>query len=177
MTTGQFWIYMSTIVLSALVAVQVSEYLRMRSEKRARQMWIFKTLMATRATGLAPEHVQALNLIPLEFRGKRFKDVLQAWKSYLDHLSTSTTTEGWAGRKLDLFFDLVWKMSMKLGYDLDMADMRRTAYVPAGHGELEEDQTRIRKALMAILEGKSPLPVSPYQAPTTTTLPQKNSQQ
>jgi hypothetical protein len=53
MTTAQFWIYMLTIVLSALIAVQVSEWLKIRSEKRGRQLAIFAALMATRGTPVA----------------------------------------------------------------------------------------------------------------------------
>ena len=51
---------------------------------------IFRTLMATRATRLSAEHVQALNGIELTFYGggKKEKKVLEAWKAYHDHLNT-----------------------------------------------------------------------------------------
>jgi uncharacterized protein DUF6680 len=44
--------------------------------------------MATRAARLTPDHVQALNLIDVEFYSKRkkYKRVLDAWKAYHDHL-------------------------------------------------------------------------------------------
>src|SRR5437762_14138326 len=73
---------MSTIVLSALIAVQVSERLRIRSDKRSRQMWIFSTLMATRGTRLSQRHVDALHSISVEFDGKGA--IIDAWEKYLD---------------------------------------------------------------------------------------------
>lgn len=84
MTVNQFWFYMFTILLAPLVAVQVSEFLQKRKEGRARRVGIFKTLMATRANRLSGDHVQALNMIDIEFHGtdRRSKQVLEAWKAW-----------------------------------------------------------------------------------------------
>ena len=73
------------VLLSPLIAVQVTRYLDNKKEARERQLWIFKTLMATRASSLSPHHVEALNRIDLEFKAqtKKDKDVIEAWKVYL----------------------------------------------------------------------------------------------
>jgi hypothetical protein len=83
------------VLLSPLLAVQVQEWLEQFREKRIRKILIFETLMATRAAGLPPEHVRALNMIDLTFyggvpnkRSKKDQQVLDAWKEYLDQLST-----------------------------------------------------------------------------------------
>ena len=55
------------------MAVQVQKWLEVFREERGRKLWIFKTLMATRASAVSAEHVQALNMIDLEFREKRYK--------------------------------------------------------------------------------------------------------
>jgi hypothetical protein len=90
MTVSQFWIYMIAIMVSPLIAVQVSEFLNKRKESRGRRVGIFKTLMGTRASRLSADHVQALNTIDIEFHGKdkRSRQVLEAWKAYLNHLNT-----------------------------------------------------------------------------------------
>ena len=54
------------VLLAPVVAVQVQKWLELFREDRARKLWIFKTLMATRAATVSPEHVQALNMIDLE---------------------------------------------------------------------------------------------------------------
>src|SRR5439155_23554849 len=69
LVTPSDWLTVAAIVLAPLVALRVSVWLDRRKEKRQRQFLIFQTLMATRASGLAPEHVQALNMIDVEFYG------------------------------------------------------------------------------------------------------------
>ena len=64
----------AAVLLAPVVAVQVQKWLEQYRAERERQLRIFKTLMATRATGLSHDHVQALNLIDLEFQGDRFKE-------------------------------------------------------------------------------------------------------
>ena len=76
------------IVIAPVVAVQVQKRLEVFREQRGRKLWVFKTLMATRAATVSADHVQALNMIDLEFREKRYKRVTVAWKTYLDHLSS-----------------------------------------------------------------------------------------
>src|SRR5690349_11944146 len=96
------------VLLSPLIALQVSEVLQRRREKRQRRLHVFKTLMATRASGLAPDHVQALNMIDIEFHGSdaRSKAVLNAWKAHLDQLTSQQVDAAvWGARREDLFVD------------------------------------------------------------------------
>ena len=57
------------VLLSPLIALQVSDRLQQSRERRQRKVHVFRTLMATRAAALAPDHVQALNVIDVEFYG------------------------------------------------------------------------------------------------------------
>ena len=64
----------SATIFGPIFAVQVQKAVeRWRAESNRRD-GIFKTLMATRATRLAPTHIQTLNMINIEFRaaGKCF---------------------------------------------------------------------------------------------------------
>ena len=81
-------ISIAAIILGPILAVQAQKYIELRRDIRSRKLQIFRTLMATRATTLAPLHVEALNLIDIEFDAKKKKDkrVVDAWKLYLDHL-------------------------------------------------------------------------------------------
>lgn len=150
------------VLLSPLAAVQASSWLARHKERRERRLYVFRTLMATRASGLAAEHVQALNLIDIEFHGTdaKSKAVLNAWKAYLDHLSNSQV-EGvvWSAKREDLFVDLLYEMSRHLGYDFDKTHIRRTSYFPRGYGDLEVDQLAIRKGLAAIIKGEASFPI------------------
>ena len=129
--------------------------------------------MATRAAGLHPEHVQALNMIDIEFHGPgaKSKAVLDAWKAYLDLLNTPQTEPAiWGSRREDLFVDLLHEMGHYLGYDFDKTHIRRTSYFPRGYGDIEAEQAAIRKGLAAIIAGQGSFPiflagVNPANAP------------
>lgn len=157
------------VLLSPLIALQVSELLALIKDKKQRRFRVYRTLMATRATRLAPDHVEALNLIDVEFHGnnKKSKAVLNAWKAYLDHLNTDREPNAgvWDAKRDDLFVDLLYEMSRHVGYDFDKTHIRRTSYFPIGHGDLELDQWIIRKALRGILEGKLSFPIRLTEPP------------
>lgn len=150
------------VLLSPLVALQVSGLLQRRREERQRRLQVFKTLMGTRASGLAPEHVQALNMIDIEFHGpdSKSKAVLNAWKAYLDHLNSSQTDSAvWGSKREDLFVDLLYEMSRHLDYDFDKTHIRRTSYFPKGVGDLESDQLAIRRGVAEIMSGRASFPI------------------
>ena len=99
-----------TTFLAPLFAVQATQYVDRRRQRRSAQMQLFSTLMATRATNLSPRHVEALNLIDVVFYSKRRDDkqIRDVWKQYLDHLGTDQTTNpNWGNRRIELFVDLL----------------------------------------------------------------------
>ena len=59
----------AAVLLAPLIAIQVSVFLEIRREKRQRRLKLFRTLMMTRAARLVPDHVNALNMIDIEFSG------------------------------------------------------------------------------------------------------------
>jgi hypothetical protein len=76
-------------VAGPILAVQAQKWVERATEKRRQRLLIFTTLMTTRATRLAADHVQALNMIDLLFSDKNTKDktVLDAWRLYSDVLN------------------------------------------------------------------------------------------
>ena len=161
MTTSD-WLMILAVLLAPVVAIQVSVYLAGRAQKRQQRLTIFRTLMTTRAARMAFDHVNALNMIDVEFAGndKASKAVRAAWKAYLDHLNSGTeATEVWNARSEDLFVDLLHTMAVSLGYEFDKTHIRRNAYYPKGYGENEWDQLVIRRGIRELLEGKRVLPV------------------
>ena len=119
--------------------------------------------MATRANRLTAEHVQALNMIDIEFHGKdrRSRGVLEAWKAYLNHLNTPLPPDVWLSRGDDLFVGLLFAMAKSLGYSMDKTEIRSTSYFPTAHGRFEDEQGRLRTGMLDLLEGKRSLLVKP----------------
>lgn len=155
-------ITIAAVLLAPVVAVQVQKWLEVFREARGRRLWIFKTLMATRAATVSPEHVQALNMIDLEFRSKRHRKVTLAWKTYLDHLG-SYPKEGqvlqprWAEKRIDLLTQLLIEMGGSLGYEFDEVHVKKGIYAPEAHGRLEDENMLIRRGLLNILYGDAAL--------------------
>jgi len=153
----------AAVLLAPLVAVQVQKRLEVFREERGRKLWVFKTLMATRAANVSPDHVQALNMIDLEFRGKRFKPVTDAWKAYLDHLASfpkdedEATQKRWGEKRVDRLTTLLLEMGKSLGYEFDEVHVKKGVYAPEAHSQIENENTLVRRGLIRVLYGDASL--------------------
>lgn len=162
------WITIVAIFAGPFFAVLATEWIRRSHESRQRKIRVFRTLMSTRASRLSPTHVEALNLIDIEFDSKnpRERHVIEAWKLYHSHLGdVGYPKETWAARCAELLVDLLHAMSQCLNYPFDKSHIKNSSYYPDGYGELEEDQHAARKALVEVLEGRKPLSVISWMAP------------
>ncbi len=160
------------IIIGPIMAVQIQKLLERRRQKRQAKEGIFKTLMSTRGTPVSLLHVQALNLIDLEFYGtnKKDKTVVDAWKMYRDHLYNhpnnsqepdyKSKSESWGDKSRDLLTDLLFEMAQSLGYEFDKVHLKRGAYTPQVYGDTEFEQLYLRRKLVALFEGKTAIPIS-----------------
>ena len=156
------WLVVLSTLLSPLIAVQVTEYLNRRRQSRDEQMRMFRTLMATRASTLAVAHVQALNSIDVIFNGRAAPQeaVRRQWKQYLDHLNDkSYPREHWETRRKELLVELLDTMGKHLGFNFDKTHLKNQSYYPQGYGDLEAEQSALRRATFEIVSGKRPLPM------------------
>ena len=152
----------TAVVLGPIIAVQLTRYLDNKKEIRERKLWIFKTLMATRASTLSPHHVEALNRIDLEFdaTNQKEREVIEAWKAYLDLLGdTHIPQDQRVTRRVDLLIELLHKMAQVLDYDFDKTHIKNSSYYPRGYGKLEEDQAAIRRGVKELIEGRRVIPM------------------
>lgn len=167
------WINVAIIfatLLGPILAVQAQKWLERRRATEERRVHIFRVLMATRAAILSPGHIEALNAIPVEFYGTKgmLKQINDAWKLFLDHNThDAPTTEVWWQKRIDLFMDLLFLISQFLGYGFSQAQLKRDIYSPRAHGELENEQTIIRKGLVRLFNGETVLPMAVKEFPAT----------
>ncbi|PVE23176.1 hypothetical protein DC522_16970 [Microvirga sp. KLBC 81] len=157
-------------LLGPILAIQAQKMIERATEAKRRKLEVFHTLMATRATRLAPEHVQALNRIDIEFvdtsrrENARNKPVVDAYRIYLDKLSeraeqTEAAIRLWNQTCDELFIELLFAMSQRLGYTFDKVQLKRGIYHPQGHSETELIQNEIRDNYLRIISGQQPLAV------------------
>jgi hypothetical protein len=150
--------------------VQAQKAIERAREQRGRKSGVFHQLMATRAARVSAEHVQALNMIDLAFYGRRVfgihrrskaeASVLNAWREYHDHLNTRADDDAlsiWNVRSDELFINLLFAMATDVSYTFDRVQLKRGAYSPMAHGELEDQQKAIRTLAVKVLAGEIPL--------------------
>lgn len=156
------WLMIFAVLIGPVVAVQLTRYLDEKKEVRERKLNIFKTLMATRAYSVSWDHVMTLNKIDLEFdkSNKKEREVIEAWKEYLDLLGTKDISgETWNVKRVDLLVELLHKMAKVLDYDFDKTHIKNSSYSPIAHGKLEDEQSAMRQGLIEVFEGKRVLPM------------------
>lgn len=160
------------IVSGPIIALELQRFLDARREQKQRKLWIFRAIMANRATILNVNYVQALNLIDIDFSGdsKKDKEVRTAWKILLDHLTVPegkirTQAEITAAneRSIDLRVKLMKTLADALGYEFDEVQLKKGSYLPTGHSDLENEQNALRKRLLEVLNGNRRIPVGVFQ--------------
>lgn len=172
-----FAILLATIAAIIYGPVLAVELTRKKDRERAaedRKRLIFSVLMRTRKMPVHFDHVGALNQIQLEFHGHAA--VLQAYRLYLDNLSTAVppaanALENFIERRNDLLYDLLHEISIVVGTPIDRRDLDRLAYMPVGWNTEEEEIRSFRKAMMELLNGRTPLRVAPFQGATQNPFP------
>jgi hypothetical protein len=161
------------VIAGPILAVQAQKYIESIRESKNKKLRIFHTLMSTRATRLSQDHVAALNMIDIEFYGqtqfgKRIqssgeKKITNAWKVYNDHLNNKASAErieAWIDKSDELFTSLLYSMAQYLGYEFDEVQLKRDCYRPIAHGDIENEQHKLRQGLVAVLDGKKSIPMA-----------------
>lgn len=156
-------------VAGPILAVQAQKWIEKLNVRKSGQLRIFKALMATRATRVSVDHVQALNMIDIEFNGGRGRqtaaerEVVNRWRIYADHLNVKTDEEDkaavrvWTDKSDDLFTDLLEALAKCLGYPFDRVQLRRGIYFPRAHDEQERRRMVFENAICKVLTGETPL--------------------
>ena len=95
--------------------------------------------MSTRRLGISPEHVNALNLVEVDFYGE--PAVQEAWKAYLAHLNSSIDPAKnylWGENKEKLLASLLSAIASVLRLDVPAIEIFRGGYAPVGWEQREQ---------------------------------------
>ena len=169
------------IFVGPIFAILIARFLQNNKEKRERKLWVFKTLMVTRGTHSersSRDHVRALNLIDIEFSGK--KEVLVAWRKYhhiISHVETPLYTLIYDPDAA--LIDLLHSMSEVLGYKFKKEYIRRLSRVPRGYADKIRDEEQrsnlMLEALTKMLDGKNPPRIAVVGAEPKSSSPSPHS--
>lgn len=174
LTIADCLIILATL-LSPFLAVQSQKWIERATARSGAKKKIFHDLMGTRAHPLRVHqtHVQALNMIDVEFQGKPWHarnkldaEVIARWKIYASHLGLEVDDKNeaavlaWNVKGDDLFVDLLFAMSRALGYTFDRVTLAQGVYYPRAHGIAERKREIAEGLLLQVLAGKQPLAMS-----------------
>jgi hypothetical protein len=154
--------------LGPIFAVAVTLWREQRKENHSRRFYIFRTLMATRRLNISREHVDALNMIEVDFYG--VTKVQAAYRAYLAHLNhTGPADQQWGDRRLDLAAQLLHELSVAMKMPIGKIDLRSGGYSPLGWG----GRDTIERYLLDVAGGKESVPIRvtslPPQPPSPPT--------
>ena len=165
------WLMMLAVVLGPILAVQIQKFIERKSESKNNKLKVFQNLMTTRASTLAYQHVSALNMVGLEFNEKKYSKVINAWKTYLDHLNSYPKDDVnmqkiWSEKKDDQLSDLLYEMGISLNFEFDKVHIKKAGYSPQAYVDQELQNNFIRRELTEILLGNKSIPMSVVEFPT-----------
>lgn len=170
------WLVIAAIIIAPILALQIQKFIESRKQLNERKMYIFRTLMATRATPLSPLHVEALNMIDIVFH--KDKRLVDAWKLLLDNFANypkdlkdpnyQTKLTASAEKSNELLTDLLYEMAKSLNFDFDKVHLKRGAYIPKGHADFELEQNFIRRSLVELFLEKKSIPINIVEHKETT---------
>jgi hypothetical protein len=160
------WAIIAATFLGPIFAVLLTRYVDARRDQHNRRMHVVRTLMATRRSVLAPEHIAALNLIEIEFYRK--KRVLEAWKAYFQHLCTPfepKDEERITRERALLRVKLLSEMAKVVGYRIEQLEIIEGGYTPQWTFDVEAQQHAVRQLFVEIAGGKRSLPIEVVNLP------------
>lgn len=103
-------------------------------------------------------------------RTKREQAVLDSWKEYHDNLGEggdwpeAQQLAHYAKRE-EIFINLLYAVALDVGFNFDRVQLKRGAYTPMAHEELESELRALRKAMLGGFTGESPLKLEVVRVP------------
>jgi hypothetical protein len=107
-------------------------------------------------------------VLGIQRRSAKEQRVLDVWKEYHDHLNNKvddTQVSLWLAQGDELFTNLLYAVAQDLGFKFDRVQLKRGAYSPVAHGEIEAEQTELRKAALSLVTGKHALKMNVVALP------------
>lgn len=151
-------------VISVLIAIYYTRHADEQKIVNGRRFEVFRNLMKTRGFQLHPDHVMSLNLIPSDFNDDA--NVMDRFRDYINHLyrpfpnDTAESQRFIAERDL-LFGQLLVSIAETLKINIDADEIRHFRYTPLGWESIEMEQQQLRRLLINVCQGITPISIRP----------------
>jgi hypothetical protein len=161
--TADTWAVVVATGLGPVLAVALTlafTYWRETSDaKYNRRLNVFRMLMATRRVGISPDHVNAINLVEVDFYG--CAAVEAEWKTYKNHLNDNSRPEDetWRRTKEKLLSKLLFEIAKVLKFNIPAIEIFEGGYAPSGWAHRDLRYTGALEYLHELREGSNILPL------------------
>lgn len=157
--SSETWAIVAATGLGPIIAILITLWRGAVTSKYHRRLHVFRTLMATRKIGISPDHVNALNLVEVDFYECR--TVEAAWSEYKNHLNDISKPEDdiWREKKEKLLAKLLFEIALVLGFKLPAIDIFKGGYAPSGWAHRDMRYTGMLEYIYELSQGKKAVPI------------------
>ncbi len=152
------WSVVLATFAGPILAVFVTRSVDDLRSKKAKKLDIFRVLIRTRRTQLNPDFVAALNMVEIDFY--KAPKVLAVHAELMRHLATGPVNIAWVDRTNRLVARLLTSMGQNLGYAMEQLDILEGGYIPQAMVDDEDEQQKLRRALLKVFDGERAIPVT-----------------
>ncbi|SFP16798.1 DUF6680 family protein [Qipengyuania nanhaisediminis] len=156
------WLVLLAIFFGPLVGVWITRWIDAAQEKKKRRWDLFETLRRTRGLELSPDHVAAINMVPVLFSDDT--EAMSEWGKLMDALNNpgwrsedQTVREGFYKSAADARHNLTQRIGDVVGAKLPKKEEHRLGYAPSAWENEFLEQAAARKLLIDVLSGEQPL--------------------
>ena len=159
------WAIVAATGLGPAAAVAITLWREEVRAKYSRRLHVFRTLMATRRMAISADHVNAINLVEVDFYHCRMVEA--AWKIYKDHLNDSTRPEddAWLDKKEQLLAKLLYEIAAVLKFNIPAIEIFRGGYSPRGWAHRDIRFMGALEYVYQLAQGNAVLPMAVTRFP------------
>jgi hypothetical protein len=161
------WAIVAATGLGPIFAVALTLWREKVRTKYNQRLHVFRTLMATRRIGISPEHVNAINLVEVDFY--KCAKVEAEWKKYKAHLNPTGRAEdnAWREEKEKLLAQLLFEIAAVLHFKIPTLEIFKGGYAPGGWAYRDARALGALEFVYELSEGKKGVPMKPFVDPGT----------
>lgn len=157
--SGDTWAIVAATGLGPILAVALTLWREKVNSIYNRRLYVFRTLMATRRISISGDHVNALNLVEVDFY--HCDGVTKAWTEYKEHLNNTSIPEddNWREKKEKLLANLLFAMGAVLNFDIPAMEIFKGGYAPLGWAHRDAQQLGAYQFANDLAAGKNCIPI------------------
>jgi len=156
------WLTLFAIIIGPLLGIWVTRWIDSAKERKDRRWELFVTLRRTKGLELSPDHVAAINMVPVLF--PEDAEAMGEWETLMDALNNPAWQSGdemvlnsIIQSAADARHNLIRRIGEVVGAKLPKKEQHRLGYAPVAWSQELGEQAEVRRRLIEVLCGRVPI--------------------